>query len=90
MCSREPPPSADPPQSDVRGSPLEDMLGLFGATSAAPADLDAINAGPFTPLSPNADEQDIGDFLVLVMGVRPDATQGVLTAETLTLAWDEI
>ncbi len=77
----------DPPQSAAAGSPAENMADFFGATQGSPIDLDAINTGPFTDGSP---AEEIGDFLVLVMEVEPGASQGVLTAETLTFAFDEI
>jgi hypothetical protein len=79
--------ASDPPQSAAAGSPVENMTDLFTSSSGAPIDLDAINAGPFTDGSP---AEEIGDFLVLVMEVEPGASQGVLTAETLTFAFDEI
>lgn len=78
------------PKSPGAGSPLEEMSELFVAVSGSPIDLDGINTGPFTPLSPNADEQDIGDFLVLVCRVLPGASNGLLTAETLTFSFDEV
>lgn len=59
------------------------MVDLFGATSAAPIDMDAINAGPFTGTG------DMGDYLNIVMEVETTAVQGTLTAETLTFAYDE-
>lgn len=77
----------DPPQSAAAGSPVEDMADLFTATQASPIDLDGVNAGPFEDGSP---AEHIGDFLVLVMEVEPTASQGVLTPETLTFAYDEI
>jgi hypothetical protein len=77
----------DPPQLPEAGSPQENMSDFFGATSASPIDLDAVNAGPFTDGSPL---EAIGDFLILVMEVETTASQGVLTAETLTFAYDEI
>ncbi|MHA7839859.1 MAG: hypothetical protein ACX98W_20535 [bacterium] len=80
--------SAAIPQSDLAGSPLENMSQLFAATSGSPIDLDATNSGPWTPGSPV--EANIGDYLSMVMRVLPGATQGVLTGETLTFAWDEI
>ena len=46
-----------------------------------------VNTGPFTDGSPS---EEIGDFLVLVMEVEPTASNGVLAAETLTFAYDEI
>ncbi len=79
--------ASDPPQSAAAGSPVENMADFFSATSGAPADMDAINTGPFTDGSP---AEEIGDWLVLVMEVEPGASQGVLTAETLTFAFDEI
>jgi hypothetical protein len=82
-----PPEASDPPQSAAAGSPLEDMSDWFATTSGAPADMDAINTGPFTDGSP---AEDIGDFLVLVMEVETTAGQGVTPSETLTFAYDEI
>lgn len=79
--------AADPPQSAAAGSPVENMADLFMATQGSPIDLDGINTGPFTDGSP---AEEIGDFLVLVMEVEPTASQGVLSAETLTFAYDEI
>ena len=76
--------AADPPQSAAAGSPVEPMTDFFARTQGSPADLDGINTGPFTATG------DIGDFLALVMEVEPTASQGVLTAETLTFAYDEI
>ncbi len=80
--------AADPPQSDLVGSPVEDMTRLFLRTSGDAIDMDAINTGPFAAGSPV--NNYIGDYLVLVMQVKPGATSGVLTGETLTFAWDEI
>lgn len=77
----------DPPQSTAAGSPQENMADLFGLTSGAPGDLDAINTGPFTNGSPT---EQIGDFIVMVMEVNATATQGVTPSETLTFAYDEI
>jgi hypothetical protein len=77
----------DPPQSPAAGSPKEDMADFFATTSGAPIDMDAINTGPFTNTSPT---EEIGDYLFLVMEVETTASQGVLTAETLTFAYDEI
>jgi hypothetical protein len=79
--------SVQPPQSRAAGSPVENMTDLFTATSASPIDMDAINTGPFTNGSPT---EQIGDYLVMVMEVRPGATAGVLTAEVLTFGYDEI
>lgn len=77
----------DPPQSSAAGSPQENMADFFGLTSGAPADMDAINTGPFTDGSP---AEHIGDFLVLVMEVETTASNGVTPTETLTFAYDEI
>jgi len=79
--------AADPPQSAAAGSPVENMADFFAATQGSPIDLDGINAGPFTDGSPS---EEIGDFLVLVMEVEPAASNGILAAETLTFAYDEI
>ena len=79
--------AADPPQSAAAGSPVENMADFFGSSQGSPIDLDAINTGPFTDGSPS---ESIGDFLVLVMEVEPTASNGVLAAETLTFAYDEI
>ena len=79
--------ASDPPQSAAAGSPVENMTDFFTSSSGAPIDLDGINTGPFTDGSP---AEEIGDFLALVMEVEPGASQGVLTAETLTFAFDEI
>lgn len=80
----------DPPQSSAGGSPQENMADLFGLTSGSPGDMDAVNTGPFTPLSPNADVQEIGDYLVTVLEVNATASAGVTPSETLTFSWDEI
>jgi hypothetical protein len=77
----------DPPQIPEAGSPQENMTDFFTKTSASPIDIDALNPGPFTDGSPL---EDIGDFLVMVMEAETTASQGVLTAETLTFAYDEI
>ncbi|MFQ6016768.1 MAG: hypothetical protein ACE5KF_01105 [Kiloniellaceae bacterium] len=77
----------DPPESSVGGSPQVAMTDFFLRTSGDPIDMDAINAGPFTDGSPTI---ELGDFLVLVMEVETIASNGVLGAETLTFAYDEI
>lgn len=69
----------DPPQHASVG-----MSDFFAATAGAPIDLDAVNSGPFTATG------DIGDWLVLVLEVETAASQGVLAAETVTFAYDEI
>lgn len=62
---------------------------LFGytATSPAPLDGDTTDAGPFPPSPSNI---YIGDLIELQMSVASTASQGALTPETLTLAYDEI
>lgn len=60
---------------------------LFTYTSASPLDGDNTNQGPFLPA---ADNSYIGDLLELQMSVASTASNGQLTAETLTLAYDEI
>lgn len=80
----------DPPlwSSDgATGSPQTTMVDLFTYTSGSPLDMDAYFAGPFTPGSPS---EFIGDFFIAVAEVEVGAVQGLLTAETLTFAWDEI
>lgn len=62
-------------------------MGSF--TSGSPLDMDGNNAGPFTPDSPFV-AKDIGDYLQMALEVASTAAQGVLTAETLTFAYDEI
>lgn len=57
---------------------------LFSATSGSPIDMDAINTGPHTGTG------DKGDYLQAMLEVASTATQGTLTAETLTFAYDEI
>jgi hypothetical protein len=79
--------AVDPPTSSAVGSPEEAMSDWFGTTSGAPADMDAVNTGPFTDGSP---AEHIGDFLVLVMEVETTASAGVTPSETLTWAYDEI
>jgi len=79
--------AADPPQSAAAGSPVENMADFFATSQGSPIDLEGLNTGPFTDGSPS---EEIGDFLVLVMEVAPTASNGVLAAETLTFAYDEI
>lgn len=69
----------DPPQFPGTTA----MADLFGATSGTPIDMDANNTGPFTSTG------DIGDYLNIVVEVEPTATQGALSAETITFAYDE-
>jgi hypothetical protein len=75
--------SNDPPQFPG-ATPMVDW---FGTNSGAPADMDAINTGP---VASGGEPKDIGDYLNLVMEVEPTASQGVLSAETATVSWDEI
>lgn len=60
---------------------------LFGYTSGSPLDGDGTDAGPFDS---DDDNSYIGDLIELQMAVASTATSGSLTAETLTLAHDEI
>lgn len=59
------------------------MVDFFAATSGSPIDMDGNNSGPFTTTAV------IGDYLNLVLEVETGATQGSLTPETLTMAYDE-
>ena len=61
-----------------------DMVDAFTYTVVSSLDMDALNAGPFTGSGYK------GDYAVLVFEVEPSATQGLRSAETLTLAFDEI
>lgn len=58
---------------------------VFGYTSGSPLDGDGTDAGPFT-----ADNAYFGDIVELQMAVASTASNGALSAETLTLAYDEI
>lgn len=60
---------------------------LFGKTSASPLDGDGTDTGPFLPAANNT---YIGDLIELQMSVASTASNGALSAETLTLAYDEI
>lgn len=60
---------------------------LFGYTSGSPLDGDGTDAGPFVP---GDDNSYIGDIIELQMAVASTASSGTLTAETLTLAYDEV
>lgn len=60
---------------------------LFTYTSGSPIDGDGTDTGPFVP----ADNTTyIGDIIELQMSVADTATNGAVSAETLTLAYDEI
>lgn len=71
--------SNDPPQWPSVAA----MTDLFTATSGSPIDMDGFNPGPYTSSG------QMGDYLGLVMEVETSATQGSLTAETLTFSFDE-
>ena len=58
------------------------MVDAFSYTSGSPLDLDALNAGPFTSTGAEG-----VDYLVLVFEVEPGTSQGLKTAETITIAW---
>lgn len=60
---------------------------LFSYTSGAPLDGDNTDTGPFAPAD---DDSYIGDIVEMQMVVASTASQGTLTAETLTLAYDEV
>jgi len=60
---------------------------LFTYTSGSPLDGDGTDTGPFVPADDNT---YIGDVIELQMSVANTASNGILAAETLTLAWDEV
>ena len=60
---------------------------LFSATSGSPIDGDGTDTGPFVPAD---DDTYIGDIIELQLHVASTASSGTLTAETLTLAYDEV
>jgi hypothetical protein len=60
---------------------------VFTYTSASPLDGDATDTSPFVPADDNT---YIGDIIELQMSVASTATNGAVSAETLTLAYDEI
>jgi hypothetical protein len=60
---------------------------LFGYNSGAPLDGDGTNTGPFDAAGV---PKYIGDLIELQMAISSAASNGQLTAETLTLAYDEI
>jgi hypothetical protein len=64
-----------------------DMVDAFSYTIGSPLDMDALNAGPFDSTGL---PKYIGDHMVLVMKVASTASQGLKTAETITIAFDEI
>lgn len=60
---------------------------LFGYTSGSPLDGDGTDTGPFVPADDNT---YIGDIIELQMSVASTATNGALSAESVTLAYSEI
>lgn len=60
---------------------------LFGYTSGSPLDGDGTDTGPFVPADDNT---YIGDIIEMQMSVASTASSGALSAETVTLAYDEI
>lgn len=69
-------------QTPAEPSALESgFFDAFDFTSSAPFSL---GAGPFTSTG------EKGSHLVMVLEVFPTASGGLLSAETLTIAWDEI
>ena len=63
------------------------MATLFNYTSGTPLDGDATDAGPFTP---SDDDSYIGDLILLQMAISTNATNGIKSAESLTLSYDEV
>ncbi len=63
---------------------MTDGTDVFSFTGASPLDGVVTDTGPFDTAS-----EYIGDIIELQMSVAPTATQGTLSAETLTLAYDE-
>lgn len=66
---------------------MADGADLFGKTSGSPLDGDGTDTGPFVPADVDT---YIGDIIELQMAIASTASSGTLTAETLTLAYDEI
>lgn len=60
---------------------------VFTYTSGSPLNGDGTDTGPFVPADDNT---YIGDIIELQLHVASTATNGSLTAETLTFSWDEI
>jgi hypothetical protein len=60
---------------------------LFSYTSGSPLDGDATDTSPFVPADDNS---YVGDIIELQMSVASTATNGTLSAETLTFAYDEV
>jgi hypothetical protein len=59
----------------------------FGYTSVAPLDGDAADPGPHVPADVDT---YIGDLIDLQMWVADTVTPGTLSAESITLSWDEV
>lgn len=67
--------------------PLSDGADLFSYTGSAVLDGDAVDTGPFT----SADSGTyIADLIEFQMSVASSATNGSLSGEDMTLAFDEI
>jgi hypothetical protein len=66
---------------------MADGADLFSYTSGSPLDGDGTDTSPFLPADDNG---YIGDLIELQMSVADTASNGALSAETLTLAYDEI
>lgn len=60
---------------------------LFGYTSGSPLDGDGTDTGPFLPANDNS---YFGDIIELQMSVASTASNGALSAESMTVAYDEI
>lgn len=60
---------------------------LFGYTSGSPLDGDGTDTSPFVPADDNT---YVGDMIELQMTVASTASNGALSAESLTFAYDEI
>ena len=69
----------DPPQHDAVA-----MTNAFTYTSGSPLSIDVTNTGPYSGTS-----TDIADYVILVMEAEAGATQGSVTAETITFVYDE-
>lgn len=69
----------DPPEHDAVA-----MTDAFTYTSAAPLALDVTNTGPYSGSGIN-----FADHLIFVLEAEAGATQGSLSAETVTFVYDE-
>lgn len=66
---------------------MSDGTNLFTYTSGSPLNGDGTDTGPFVPAD---DDSYIGDIIELQMSVASTAANGALSAEVLTVAYDEI